>query len=227
MCLTGVGVFCGTIYRGATLSYQMLEQVFYIQSSWIEPLKLTLMGISGFMGAVGLMILFVGCLATGATRQKVYRAWGARVGGRISCAVFMSISYILQIVWLLIFIFLVIITLVFTVFVKMCSSHRVQNHECLSFRQFDFFFPDGQRPEHMEVCDHKTKEFCKDYVEKAEIMFVLSLIACFFIILSLIHYLMCLSANYAHIRDHEKFQDLQELKYLQGSDPSIHSRGRY
>lgn len=42
-----------------------------------------------------------------------------------------------------------------------------------------------------------------------------------------IHYLMCLSANYAHIRDHEKFQDLQELKYLQGSDPSIHSRGRY
>lgn len=39
------------------------------------------------MGALGLMILFVGCLATGATRHKVYRAWRARVGGRISCAV--------------------------------------------------------------------------------------------------------------------------------------------
>ena len=29
---------------------------------------------------------------------------------------------------------------------------------------------------------------------------------------------MCLSANYAHIRDHEKFQELQELQYLQ--DPA-------
>lgn len=39
------------------------------------------------MGALGLMILFVGFLTTGATRQKVYRAWRARIGGRISCMV--------------------------------------------------------------------------------------------------------------------------------------------
>lgn len=39
------------------------------------------------MGALGLMLLCLGCLATGATRHKVYRAWRARVGGRISCAV--------------------------------------------------------------------------------------------------------------------------------------------
>jgi hypothetical protein len=43
--------------------------------------------VGASMGALGLMILFVGCLATGATRHKVYRAWRARVGGRISCAV--------------------------------------------------------------------------------------------------------------------------------------------
>lgn len=39
------------------------------------------------MAALGFMILCVGCLATGATRHKVYRAWRSRVGGRISCAV--------------------------------------------------------------------------------------------------------------------------------------------
>lgn len=39
------------------------------------------------MAALGFMILFVGCLATGSTRYKVYRAWRSRVGGRISCAV--------------------------------------------------------------------------------------------------------------------------------------------
>ena len=29
-----------------------------------------------------------------------------------------------------------------------------------------------------------------------------------------VHYLMCLSANYAHIKDHEKLQDFQELQYF-------------
>ncbi len=43
--------------------------------------------IAAAMAALGFMILFVGFLATGSTRYKVYRAWRSRVGGRISCAV--------------------------------------------------------------------------------------------------------------------------------------------
>lgn len=43
--------------------------------------------IASSMAALGFMILFVGFLATGATRYKVYKAWRSRVGGRISCAV--------------------------------------------------------------------------------------------------------------------------------------------
>lgn len=39
------------------------------------------------MGALGLMILTVGFLATGATRHKVYRGWGWRVSGRLTCAI--------------------------------------------------------------------------------------------------------------------------------------------
>jgi len=36
-----------------------------------------------------------------------------------------------------------------------------------------------------------------------------------------IHYLMCLSANYAHIRDHEKFQELQDLQFLQDGEMTL------
>ena len=50
-------------------------------------MQLVFTSVGAVMGAIGLMILFVGILATGATRQKVYHAWRARVGGRISCAV--------------------------------------------------------------------------------------------------------------------------------------------
>lgn len=40
----------------------------------------------------------------------------------------------------------------------------------------------------------------------------------YFLFLKQIHYLMCLSANYAHIRDHEKFQELQEMQILAEPD---------
>jgi len=54
---------------------------------WLEAVQLVFASIGACMAALGFMILCVGCLATGATRHKVYRAWRSRVGGRISCAV--------------------------------------------------------------------------------------------------------------------------------------------
>lgn len=68
----------------------------------------------------------------------------------------------------------------------------------------------------MKICgSQEVKLFCKDYVEKAEVMLIMATVASLLVVLSLIHYLMCLSANYAHICDHKKFQELQELQYLQ------------
>ncbi|KAL1445875.1 hypothetical protein WDU94_003546 [Cyamophila willieti] len=228
MCMIGVSIFCGTMYRGTTLSGLMLEQVFHIQVSWLKTLRLIFVIIGIGMGALGVMILFVGFLATGATRHKVYRAWRARVSGRISCAVFMAITYILQMFWILMLCVLTLITFIFTTFWQLCSNPLVhtENH-CIDFTQFPFFFPTNIRPEDMKVCEsHEIKLFCRDYVERAELMFILATIACVLIVLSLIHYLVCLSANYAHIRDHEKFQELQELQYLQ--DPDIpHAKDRF
>lgn len=34
MCIIGVGVFCGTMYRGSTLTALMLDQVFHIRLNW-------------------------------------------------------------------------------------------------------------------------------------------------------------------------------------------------
>lgn len=51
----------------------------------------------------------------------------------------------------------------------------------------DFMFPKGTRREDMEVCHpQEIKLFCKDYVEKAEVMFILASFACMLVILSLV-----------------------------------------
>uniref|UniRef100_A0A1B6MFN4 Neuronal membrane glycoprotein M6-b n=1 Tax=Graphocephala atropunctata TaxID=36148 RepID=A0A1B6MFN4_9HEMI len=229
MCVAGVGIFCGTTHRGVTLTTLMLDEVFHMRLGWLEPVQMLFVILGGCMAALGLMILFVGFLATGATRHRVYQAWTARVSGRISCAVFLGITYVLQLVWLLIFCFLLIVTVTFTTFWALCSSHRVQEeHQCIDFTQFDFVFPRNTRVEDMKVCEaHELKLFCKDYVEKAEVMFIFATVASFIVILSLIHYMMCLAANYAHIRDHEKLQELQELQYLADPDGFTSSKDRF
>jgi hypothetical protein len=69
--------------------------------------------------------------------------------------------------------------------------------------------------EDLEVCGpEELKMFCKDYVEIAEVSFILSTVAAFVVTLSVVHYLMCLASNYAYIRDQEKISDLQEMQYL-------------
>lgn len=89
-------------------------------------------------------------------------------------------------------------------------------------------FPEGVRQEDMKICDPgKVKAFCKDGVEKCEIMFILATVSCLLIILSFVHFLMCLAANYAHIRDHEKFQELQEMQNLTEMEYSAASKDRF
>lgn len=204
--------------------------------------------IAAGMAALGFMILFVGFLATGATRYKVYRAWRSRVGGRISCAVLMGITYLLNFTWTLILCFLVIVTFIYTMFWNMCSSVE-QSLSCIDLTQFrkssrisniiietklvylcsvDFMFPPNTKLEDMKVCEkYEIKAFCKDGVENAEVMFILATLSTLLVILSLVHYLMCLSANYAHIRDHEKFQELQEIQNLNELEYSATSKDRF
>ncbi|XP_063696161.1 neuronal membrane glycoprotein M6-a isoform X2 [Culicoides brevitarsis] len=217
MCLIGVGIFCGTMYRGTSLTIIMFDTVFRLRLAWIDAIQIIFVIVGASMAALGFMILFVGCLATGATRHKVYRAWGSRVGGRISCAVFMGITYILKLIWIVILCVMAIVVFIFVIFWNMCSNPDVaeKHSNCIELNQFYFLFPAGQREEDMKVCQaHEVKAFCKDGVEAAVPMFILALMACLLIILSLVHYLMCLAANYAHIRDHEKFQELQEMHNL-------------
>lgn len=135
------------------------------------------------------------------------------------------------------------VTLIFTLFWGLCvDNQRRHDRPCISFVQFgkfyfksdlkhtlcyilvksfpslDWLFPNGTTIDDLQVCGpEELKLFCKDYVEVAEVSFILSTVASFVVSLSLVHYLMCLASNYAYIRDQEKISDLQEMQYLHES----------
>ena len=68
--------------------------------------------------------------------------------------------------------------------------------------------------------------YFQDYVENAVQDFILSSIGSFIVILSLAHFLMVLSANYAHIRGHDKFSELQDLHDLTSETLTLHEANR-
>ncbi|XP_067132548.1 neuronal membrane glycoprotein M6-a isoform X2 [Centruroides vittatus] len=231
LCCTGVGIFLGSFYRAIALTLRMFEEVFKYRFHWLSDMHIIFIGIGATMGGLSLILLLVGFLATGATREKVYRGWKSRVGGRITCAIFMVITYILELIWLLVLISMVVITFICSMWWGMCNNLNKEadpNLRCIDLRQFKFLVTSDTNIDDLKICEEgKLKNFCKDCVEPSEVLFILSLASSLLVVISLVNYLMCLSANYARIKDNEKFQDLQELQYLQETELETLPKDRF
>ncbi|XP_023217925.1 neuronal membrane glycoprotein M6-b-like [Centruroides sculpturatus] len=299
LCCTGVGIFLGSFYRAIALTLRMFEEVFKYRFHWLSDMHIIFIGIGATMGGLSLILLLVGFLATGATREKVYRGWKSRVGGRITCAIFMVITYILELIWLLVLISMVVITFICSMWWGMCNNLNKEadpNLRCIDLRQFSLDIVCSFSYKNLRMIykrtsniysllrnnkDSVTKEeraevykipfenqqlgIEKDYVgvtrrhlsvrlrehrynvdkghnntilavmvrteravvEPSEVLFILSLASSLLVVISLVNYLMCLSANYARIKDNEKFQDLQELQYLQETELETLPKDRF
>lgn len=221
LCCAGVLAFLICLYPAVRLTLDMFENVFTYNLEWLSDLEVIFIIVGAFMGLMAITLLVVGVFSTGATRTKVYRGWKSRVGGRISSAVCMALVYMLTLVWLAIACCLVVVVFIFYVWNKMCDYS-----ECVDLTQFHFLFPNGTDIKLLTICE-KKKIFCTDTVKYASPYYYISFAASILVIISLIHYIMCLAANYTRIKDQEKFKDLQELQYLQDSEMGTLPKDRF
>ncbi|GIY19947.1 neuronal membrane glycoprotein M6-a [Caerostris extrusa] len=72
LCCTGVGIFLGSFYRGISLTLRTFQEVFMFQFDWLIDLHIVFIIVGSVMGAFSLILLLVGFLATGATREKEF-----------------------------------------------------------------------------------------------------------------------------------------------------------
>ncbi|KAG8185723.1 hypothetical protein JTE90_000711 [Oedothorax gibbosus] len=222
LCCAGVLAFLISLYPAVRLTLRMFEDLFTYNLEWLNDIQLIFIITGAFMGLLAITLLVVGIFSTGATRTKIYRGWKSRVGGRISSAICMTILYILNLIWLGIACCLVVVVFVFHVWKKLCEAQT----ECIDLKQFHFLFPNGTDVNALNICE-KKKIFCTDTVQYAGPYFVLAFASSILVIISLLHYIMCLAANYTRIKDHEKFKDLQELQYLQDSEMGTLPKDRF
>lgn len=231
LCWAGVGVFCGTLYRGVNLTLRLLQDVFKLNKGigWVEPVQLAFIILGASMAALALIILVVGFLATGSTRHNVYRTTFGRTGGTVACCIFIAITYLLLLCWKGVFACCIVMTVFYSLHWGFCNTGEIGWQQGkIDFYPYHFMFPNGTQRVDMEVEGvDEIKLFCKDYVEHATLMFILATVACFIVIVSLVHFLMALSANYAHIRGHGKFAELQDLHDLTSETLTLTERDPY
>ena len=124
---------------------------------------------------------------------------------------FIILSYVLLVTWLGMLMINLVVTTLYTLSWGVCSNTEVRAEDGqLDFYVLNFLFPPGsQRVNLLLEGPLEIDVFCREFVERAEVMFVLATISSLIVTLSLVHFLMALSANYAHIRGYDKFTDLK------------------
>lgn len=211
----GTGVFCGCLYRALSITIIMLTTAFKVelQMEWVKVIQTIVIIISTVMGSLALILLVVGCLSTGATRSQVYTGMRSRIGGRISTGFFTVIVYILFIVWSVSSLALVAPIIFYYVLMKQCEFKQTQINthsqnkfdECLSLRNYGIQLSNTRN----SICNDELIQFCNQGKEAGPLYIAAFASSCL-IVLGLVHYLCCLVANYAHIKDGIKLKDYEE-----------------
>lgn len=86
-------------------NYSFLFLTLRDENHRLQDLHVGFIAIGAGMGVLALLILLIGCLSTGSTRTFVYKDWKARAGGRFTCIFLMSVTYVLKVRLINIFMF--------------------------------------------------------------------------------------------------------------------------
>lgn len=233
----GVGVFCGTLYKALSIVLRsVMEGLFQFKVPWLEIIQIVFIVVAVIMALFAILLLVFGFLATGATRKNVYSGAKCIMGGRISAAFFMIVSYLLNLAWMVIM-SLGVVPIIFYVSIKSICATEVYSkgdlddkNACFKLTQFGIYrnssYAFGIKPPGVEeIKGHDCRLFC-DHIEEAGPLFCVAYAGAFLICLGMLHFMICLAANYTRIRisseltEYRDAIDMEELDLNSGGDKS-------
>jgi hypothetical protein len=164
--ICGTGVFCGCLYRALSITVQMLTSAFKIEPEmeWLKIGQTIVIIVSTVMGSLAIILLIVGCLATGATRSQIYTGFRSRLGGRISTGFFAVVVYTLFLAWFIVTLLLVVPIIAYYILMKNCEikTAQINNHsiqkldECISLKNYGITLSENK----MSICSNELIAFC-------------------------------------------------------------------
>ncbi|KRZ11913.1 Neuronal membrane glycoprotein M6-b, partial [Trichinella zimbabwensis] len=223
----GVAVFAAMNFQAVNASLQQLRSVFNAEIHWLNKVQLSFIVSAVIMFVFAGLLTVIGALATGSTRDRVYYGWKARLGGRISTALFLTLTYLVHIFWLAIFTVVVSLCFVNCILKRLCATVPAYTvDDCLDLSLFSVFFGDMRSSETWKLCGAALQQFCV-LTESANNYYIVSYFASLAVLLGLVHFMICLSANYAHIKDGFKYSELKEIQLIEETELKRYPQRRF
>ena len=227
----GVGVYCGTLYRALQIFItHILEEIFGFNVPWLEVIQVVFVVIGVVMGLFAILLLVFGFLATGATRKNVYSGNKCIMGGRVSAAFFMCISYLLNLLWIGMFGAGVVPVVVYLMVSSRCdnsiySKVQVNNQvTCINLNHYGIYrnqsyIANSQLPPGKEsICDpNELRRLC-DKIAEAGPLFCVASAGAILIIMGMTNFLLSQSTNYTRLKiskeltEYRDAVDMEELE---------------
>lgn len=163
LCLmTGVGLYCAFGYQAVNSTVRQLNDVLGLSLPVTDNLRLGFILVGVLMALVCLILLVIGILATGGTRLQVYDGWKSRLGGRISCGVFLGLAYFLNIAWLFVFSVTGVFAFGYYLLSSLCPHQVVSgnNGQCVNLTLFSQAFSNlGGNPANLNLCGTNLQKY--------------------------------------------------------------------
>lgn len=212
----GLALFCTKTYNGAVEIENLSKDLFAFLIPWIEKFKLGLIILGIFMACVTLAMTLVGFLATQhchcSYKNRPTSCMCSNFGGRLMCAVFWLLSYLLNLCWLGILSLTVVMTAAYLAFLPVCLPQAGQETNfCFNFTLFSLMISGGKDANAVSLilCGGPIDKFCK--LSKAVMpWFWGSYIGCIAVLLGLSHFNGSLAANFAHGKHAIRYRKLRK-----------------
>lgn len=220
----GVAVFSVMNFRAVSATLQQLKNTFQAELFWLNKVQLAFICSAVIMFVFCFVLAVIGAFATGATRDNIYYGWKARFGGRISTVIFMILTYVILLLWLVLFSIVVVLTVTYALLMRLCNHVPSYTADtCLNLSILQALFTDTYTNKEWNVCGVSLQHFCT-LTESATNNYAVGCFATVAVLLGLVHFLICLAANYAHIKDGFKYFELKEIQFLEENELAKYGR---
>lgn len=164
---------------------------------------------------VALILLTVGVLSTGSTRNEVYRRESARQGGRFACLASIIISYLLYLFWMIAFVLTAILSFIYILFSALCEQKFDRENDCLDLSILQHLFKMNDITiTKLILCGGQAQQFCA-VSTTAVVWYLAGLFGSAIVCLGLVQFMVTSAANYVHLRQETKRTELEEVLYAE------------
>ena len=232
VCCLGVGLFCGFLARALVITLdRIFSELFNLFIPWLQVIFILFIVISVVMGIFALILLTFGFLATGATRENVYSGTKCIMGGRVSAGFFMILSYVLNLVWMVVTSFSAMPILIYIMLRSICLW-EIENKEeaqlwgyCLNLTRFGIYVWNDTTVI-QGICDPtQLGRFCQ-HTHDAGWAFIIAFIGSILVVCAMILFLNVLSSNYQKLKMTKELTEFREAVDMEMREASVYGNER-